>query len=82
MAVLSLLTFPVVSGLPAAIQVIDVVIFGIGCIVAFASFILATGATTREAAAGYTTQNGRQYRHLWRLDPRTGAAVRRPEDAG
>lgn len=32
----------------------------------------------REVKAGYTTLNGRGYRRFWQLDPKTGAAIRRP----
>ena len=79
--VLSLITFPIASGLPGVVQIAVVLIFGTACAVAFASFILATGATTREVAAGYTTLDGRQYRHLWRLDPQSGAVLRPPEES-
>jgi hypothetical protein len=34
----------------------------------------------RERVAGYTTLRTRRYRNLWRLDPKTGGVVRRPNE--
>jgi hypothetical protein len=34
----------------------------------------------RERRAGYTTLSASRYRRYWRLDPGTGAVVRRPGD--
>lgn len=36
-------------------------------------------AERREVQAGYTTLYSARYRHLWQLDPRTGAVIRPPE---
>lgn len=56
--------------------------FGIGLVslglVFLAGFCLMK-AERREVSAGYTTLYSGRYRHLWQLDPRTGAVIRPPQ---
>jgi len=38
-----------------------------------------SSASRREREAGYTTLSGSEYRHLWLLNPKTGAVIRPPD---
>lgn len=63
-----------------SVAYIAAVVIGLG----FSAWIVSAGylmmqAERREVRAGYTTLYSRRYRHLWQLDPRTGAVVRPPE---
>ena len=54
-----------------------VVGFGLACY-SVRAYIGSYAATRREQAAGYTTLFGRNFRHLYHLDEKTGEVIRRP----
>jgi hypothetical protein len=74
---------PIGSRLPTPLNLI--VIFGAGAVAvslalyAMRSYIAGYSATKRETAAGYTTLYGKEFRHLWHLNDKTGEVIRRPD---
>jgi hypothetical protein len=47
---------------------------------AFRASVRSRRAIQREAAAGYSTLSGQEFRHLWHLNPVSGEVLRRPDD--
>lgn len=61
-----------------------IIVVGVVVAILFGAYVLIAGilmaqAERREVSAGYTTLYSGRYRHLWQLDPRTGAVIRPPQ---
>jgi hypothetical protein len=77
------LLMPVASGFAPPLNLVVIVGAGVVSIslalYAMSSYVRGYSATKRETAAGYTTLYGKEFRHLWHLDDKTGDVIRRPE---